>query len=82
MGEFGTHLHDRKYMTDYFRDHTRKVVEAIPAKRLLIYEVSQGWGPLCEFLGVEVPATPFPAENSRAEFIARRQSAGARPLSH
>jgi hypothetical protein len=82
LGEFGTRLHDRKYMTDYFRDHTRKVVEAIPTKRLLIYEVSQGWGPLCEFLGVEVPATPFPAENSRAEFIARRQSAGARPPSH
>jgi hypothetical protein len=54
------------------------VVRAIPAERLLVYEVSQGWGPLCEFLGVKVPDAPFPAQNSRAEFVARLQG-GAPP---
>lgn len=75
LREFGDHIHDRAFMTAYFRNHTRKVLEAIPANRLLVYEVSQGWGPLCEFLGVPVPAQPFPSENSRAEFIGRQQAA-------
>jgi hypothetical protein len=79
LNSFGGHLHDRKYMTDHFRDHTRRVTETIPPERLLIYQVSQGWGPLCEFLGVPVPGEPFPSQNSRAEFIARRQSERAPP---
>ena len=75
LGTFGDRLHDRAYMTDYFRKHTREVVRTIPAERLLVYQVSQGWGPLCEFLEVPVPGEPFPAQNSRAEFIARMQRA-------
>ena len=78
LGNFGDRLHDRAFMTDYFRKHTREVIRAIPAERLLVYEVSQGWEPLCEFLGVPVPGEPFPAQNSRAEFIARLQG-GAPP---
>ncbi|HKD48172.1 MAG TPA: sulfotransferase [Rhizomicrobium sp.] len=73
LGQFGEHLHDRAFMTDFFRRHTEKVIATIPAKRLLVYRVSEGWGPLCEFLDVQVPAVPFPAENSRAEFIGRTQ---------
>lgn len=74
LGQFGQHLHDRAFMTDFFRRHTEEVLATIPAKRLLVYEVSQGWGPLCDFLGVAVPEAPFPSENSRAEFIARVRS--------
>ena len=71
MGDFGDKLHDRAFMTDYFRRHTENVVQAIPKERLLIYHVGEGWEPLCKFLGVPVPAEPFPSENSRADFIAR-----------
>jgi hypothetical protein len=66
------HLHDRAFLIDYFRRHTESVKTAIPAGRLLVYQVSDGWEPLCDFLGVPVPDSPFPSENSRAEFIARR----------
>jgi hypothetical protein len=39
---------------------------------LLVYEVGEGWGPLCSFLGVPVPEdTPFPRLNDSAEFQAR-----------
>jgi hypothetical protein len=34
----------------------------------LIFDVHQGWEPLCEFLGKEVPDMPFPHLNTRAEF--------------
>lgn len=40
----------------------------MPAEKLLVYEVRQGWGPLCEFLGVEAPQEPFPHLNERDQF--------------
>jgi Sulfotransferase domain len=69
------HMHDRAYMTDYFRRHTEEVKNTIAPERLLIYEAGQGWAPLCEFLGVPVPAEPYPSENTRAEFQARAAAA-------
>jgi hypothetical protein len=71
IGALQPHLNDRAYMTDYFVRHTEAVKAAIPAERLLVYEAGQGWAPLCAFLGVPVPAEPYPSENNRAEFIAR-----------
>ncbi len=73
LGSIRDHFADRAYMTDYFRRHTEAVKAAIAPERLLIYEAGQGWEPLCKFLGVPVPAEPYPSENSRAEFIARGQ---------
>ena len=70
-GAFQAHLHDRTFLTDYFRRHTEAVKAAIPAERLLIYEAGQGWAPLCQFLGAPIPDTPYPSENRRAEFIGR-----------
>jgi hypothetical protein len=51
-----------------FEKHIASVKAAIPASQLLVFEVKQGWGPLCHFLGVPVPDTPFPRTNDRAEF--------------
>jgi hypothetical protein len=73
-GEFRDHMHDRAFMTDYFRRHTEEVKRIIPQERLLIYEAGEGWGPLCQFLGAPVPEIPYPMENSRAEFTARARN--------
>jgi hypothetical protein len=70
-GPLEGHLHDRTFLTDYFRRHTEAVQAAIPPERLLVYQAGQGWAPLCSFLGVAVPDEPYPCENSRAEFIGR-----------
>jgi hypothetical protein len=51
-----------------FIAHTDAVKAAIPADRLLVYQVKEGWGPLCAFLEVPVPADPFPRTNDRGEF--------------
>ncbi len=51
-----------------FIAHNDEVKATIPAGQLLTYEVKQGWGPLCEFLGVPVPDEPFPRTNDRGEF--------------
>jgi hypothetical protein len=74
MSAFGERLHDRAFMTDYFRRHNEMVKRTIAPQRLLIYEAGQGWEPLCAFLKVPVPDVPFPAQNSRADFINRVKS--------
>lgn len=51
-----------------FERHNAAVIAAIPPERLLVFEAAQGWVPLCTFLGVPVPDTPFPRINSREEF--------------
>jgi Sulfotransferase domain len=58
-------------LVNVFNAHTDAVKAAIPSDRLLIYEVKDGWGPLCTFLGKPVPAEPFPRTNSRADFWER-----------
>ena len=75
LGDFGDRLHDRDYMIERFKRHTEEVLAAVPKDRLLVFEASQGWAPLCAFLGVPVPETPYPRENSREDFQAR--AAGA-----
>jgi len=76
-GAFRDHLHDRAFMTEYFRRHTEEVKRTIPPARLLIYEAGQGWEPLCRFLAVDVLDVPYPNENSRANFIGRVRDASA-----
>jgi hypothetical protein len=62
---------DKDHIIATYRRHNQAVKDALPRSRLLVYDTPQGWGPLCEFLGVPVPATPFPKTNSTEEFRTR-----------
>ena len=44
------------------------MIHEIPEERLLVYQISEGWEPLCTFLSVAVPNEPFPHANTRSEF--------------
>jgi hypothetical protein len=37
-------------------------------ERTLMFDVRQGWEPLCNFLGKDIPTIPFPHNNTRADF--------------
>ena len=54
-GTFDGCFEDKAHATEVFERHNREVLRRIPEGQLLVYEVKQGWGPLCEFLGVEAP---------------------------
>ncbi|KAF8517196.1 P-loop containing nucleoside triphosphate hydrolase protein [Hysterangium stoloniferum] len=49
-------------------DHNARIKALIPPEKLLIYEVSDGWDKLVEFLGVPKPDLPFPHVNDTAQF--------------
>lgn len=52
-----------------YKDWIEEVKRSVPAERLLVYEVTEGWKPLCDFLGVPVPEKPFPHINERKSFL-------------
>lgn len=51
-----------------FEAHVAAVRSEVPASRLLVLDVAEGWEPLCRFLDVPVPPVPFPRTNSTEEF--------------
>jgi hypothetical protein len=54
-----------------FERHHEEVKASVPPERLLVWEVTEGWEPLCEFLGLDVPDEPFPHANDRETFVGR-----------
>ncbi len=69
---FGGRLDDRSHALAVYRRHEEEVRDTIAPERLLAYGVSQGWEPLCAFLDVPVPDTPFPRTNTGEEFRKER----------
>ncbi|MEZ4384989.1 MAG: sulfotransferase [Nannocystaceae bacterium] len=67
---------DRAASIADFNAHIAAVKAHVPPERLLVFDVRDGWGPLCEFLGVPVPSVPFPHKNRRGDVqrFARRQA--------
>lgn len=68
QGTFDGRIGERDYALAVFERHVDDVTRRVPPERLLVYDVADGWGPLCRFLGVEVPAMPFPHLNDAASF--------------
>ena len=67
---FGGRYEDRDYAISIYEAHNALVKNVLPPDRLLTFDVSEGWEPLCAFLGVAVPLEPFPHSNSSADFLA------------
>jgi hypothetical protein len=76
---FGDKVQDRAFMTQWFQDWNQSVIDALPPERLLVYTPKEGWGPLCDFLGVPVPNGPFPRVNSRDELSQASDKEGGIP---
>ena len=51
-----------------YEAHNARVRELVPADRLIEWQPSDGWGPLCEGLGLPVPDEAFPVTNTTDEF--------------
>jgi hypothetical protein len=69
---------DPAAMVDAYLRHNDAVRAEVPAGRLLEWNLGDGWAPICERLGLPVPAEPFPVTNSTSEF---REMVGLPPLS-
>jgi Sulfotransferase domain len=78
-GMFDGKFADKTHAIDVFNRHNEQVRRVVPADRLLVYDIKEGWAPLCAFLGVPVPdGKPFPKLNDAREFRTRIDRAAVR----
>lgn len=81
-GIFGGRFEDKDHAIRVFEAHNAAVQQAVPADRLLVHRTGDGWEPLCDFLGVDVPAEDFPHVNdtgSIRDLVARTSAEGKAP---
>jgi Sulfotransferase domain len=74
---FSARFDDPTAMMDAFERHNDAVRAGVPADRLLEWTPGDGWEPICERLGLPVPAEPFPVTNTTDAF---REMVGIPPL--
>jgi hypothetical protein len=67
---FDNRFEDKAHAIEVFQKHNQEVRDAIDPARLLVFDVREGWGPLCRFLEVPIPDEPFPRLNDTATFQA------------
>jgi hypothetical protein len=72
---FAGRFTEREFAIAAFNRHNAAVQAHVPAERLLVYRVQEGWAPLCQFLNRPVPDAPFPRLNDASAFQKRRRVA-------
>jgi hypothetical protein len=68
---------DRDRYIRVYEEHNAKVQAEVPPEKLLVWDVKDGWEPICEWLGVDVPEIPFPHSNAGMDDIKAKIRAGA-----
>jgi hypothetical protein len=63
---FDNRFEDKAHAIEIFKLHTQEVRDTIDPARLLVFDVKEGWAPLCRFLAVPIPDEPFPRLNDTA----------------
>ena len=54
-------------MKQRYKSHNLYVKSTVPEEDLLIWNVKEGWEPLCKFLEKAVPEEPFPHDNKTGD---------------
>lgn len=59
---------DKEFAKKVWEDHIVEVKAYVPQEKLLVYDVRDGWGPICKFLDVPEPPEPLPHLNKKENF--------------
>jgi len=63
LGLFSAVMAGRDTALEFYNDHVEEVKNHVPEDQLLVFNVKQGWEPLCKFLDLPIPDCPFPRVN-------------------
>jgi len=72
--QFQNKFDDKDFVRKIWDDHHEEVIKSVPEEKLLVYELREGWKPLCDFLGVDIPLEPLPHLNKKEDFNDMMQS--------
>lgn len=70
-GQYEGRFEDRNHAIALFNAWNEEVKASVPAQKLLVFDMKQGWEPLCAFLDKPIPDAPFPHVNDRIEMLQR-----------
>lgn len=59
---------DKDEQKKYYLDHNQRISKIVPKEKLLVFNPEDGWVPLCNFLGKEVPMESYPRTAGRSGF--------------
>lgn len=59
---------DKAFAKQVWDQHLNEVKSGLPAERVLVFDVREGWEPLCKFLELPVPDGAFPRLNDKQQF--------------
>jgi len=65
---FQGRFEDKAFAEKIFNEHIESVKNTVPADRLLVMQISEGWEPLCKFLGHPIPDQDLPHLNKKENF--------------
>ena len=68
--------HGTETAKQVYVDYNAEIRRLVPEKNLLVFNVKEGWGPLCEFLGEELPDEAFPRRNDKVAFARNNDQFG------
>tara|TARA_R110002020_G_scaffold20952_2_gene70835 strand:- start:1917 stop:2657 length:741 start_codon:yes stop_codon:yes gene_type:complete len=60
-------MSDKNAAIAHYNQHIENLKASVTPEKLLIFNVKDGWEPLCRFLNKPIPDLPFPNVNDRAE---------------
>ncbi|WP_084433838.1 sulfotransferase family protein [Kibdelosporangium aridum] len=82
-GLFDGRFADKDYAIEVYHNRNQEIVNTVHPDKLLVFDVKQGWEPLCAFLGVDVPAEDFPHANDTENMqqVIKRVASGTGPVS-
>ncbi|VDQ09461.1 unnamed protein product [Trichobilharzia regenti] len=67
-------LDNDEALLECFDEYNQRIKDTIPHERLLVHTFTDGWGPLCKFLNVDIPKDkPYPHVNDRNEMKSRME---------
>ena len=69
-----TDIDDRDGVMAGYQRWLDEVRAEVASERLIDWQPGDGWGPICRALQMPVPDRPFPHENSRTDYLARREA--------
>ena len=65
------------WLADQYEKHNAHVIANVPQDKLLVFNVKEGWEPLCKFLECEVPSDqdfPHSKVNTKESLIELKQT--------
>ncbi|XP_023340279.1 uncharacterized protein LOC111710426 [Eurytemora carolleeae] len=73
MSMFSAVAAGQSQAVQFWTEHVNQVKSTVPADRLLVWDVREGWEPLCQFMDLPIPDEPFPRVNDTASIEGARK---------